>query len=195
MTVHIKKKLPLFYSIIFFAAALIQGCENEPVDLTGKPTGVDPPEEEVDLLVNTWNLTDVQIEDATASLKINGVAFPPQPVTGVGSAYDLQLTFAENGSLTSMGSYSQTISLTLGLQSIDETREIKASEFLGSGTWTRTEIMLTIDNQIQVQEVKIIELTANSLILQLTTTQTDTISGVPVTLTGTITASFSAVVL
>lgn len=183
----------LYISMSFIAIAFVMGCSNEPVDLTGRAGDgtdtIEPPDEDADLLVNTWALTDVQLSDAVAQFKILGSTVT-EDATGEGSAYNLQVTFDKDGSLTSMGSYVQSISIQQGLGTIDESREIKAEDIFGAGMWSRTETILTLSDGAESQDAEILELTENTLILRIETVQTDTINGIPVTLTGIITASF-----
>ncbi len=183
--------------LMVFGVFVFEGCSNEPVDLNGMPGAVDPPvidpPENEALIINNWDLKDVQLKDATAQFEVAGNKLPPDPVTGMGSEYDLQLKFNEDSTVTSTGSYVQTVTVQFGLQAIDESRPITAADFLGSGTWSLTDTTLTIDNGTEVAAIDILELTEESLILQLETTQSDVINGVPVTLKGTIVATFSPV--
>ena len=187
----------IYFLLSLLAIITVTSCSNEPIDLTGRSDGgdtdtIEAPDEDADLIVNTWELTDVQLSDATAQLQLGNQTIT-QEATGTGSEYDLQVTFDEDGNLTSMGSYVQSISVKLGLQVLDETREIKAEDLLGSGTWSRTETLLTLNEGTESQEIEIVELTENNLILRINTIQTETVEGIPVTLIGTVTASFNAV--
>lgn len=183
---HIKSIIPVFAVLLFMV--LLQACSNEPVDLTGAG-GTDDPTEKTDLIVNNWELKEVKLSDAFAEIEVLGSTIS-RPATGEGSAYDLKLVFNKDGKVSSTGSYIQSIKVDLGVFDLDESQEIKSEDFLGSGTWSRSETVLTLDNGVEVQEIQILELTENSLTLWLTTTQFVTRNNTSIRLTGTLTASF-----
>ncbi|MGB3775187.1 MAG: hypothetical protein WA951_08025, partial [Leeuwenhoekiella sp.] len=123
------------FLLSFLSIFLIVACDNEPIDFTER--AAPDPEPEIDLIVGDWNLNDVTISDATASFNAGGIPVTV-PVTGDGSEYDLQLTFTEENMLNATGSYLQSVSLSLGPQTIDQQQVVQASDLLTIGTWTRT---------------------------------------------------------
>ncbi|HEA29449.1 MAG TPA: hypothetical protein ENH91_05575 [Leeuwenhoekiella sp.] len=171
----------------FLSVFLFLSCDNEPIDFTER--AAPEPIPEADLIVGEWDLTEVLLSDATASFDAGGIPVTA-PVTGSGSNYDLQLIFTEDNAFTATGSYLQNVNLTLGPQTYDEQQEVKASDFLNMGSWSRTATLLTIDNGTEVQEITILELDENTLELQLTITQMQTIQDIPATITGTVTLNF-----
>lgn len=176
------------FTIYLYAFFLVLSCDNEPIDFTERAEPEPTPE--ADLIVGNWDLTEVLLSDATASFNVGGIPVT-EPVTGSGSNYDLQLIFTEDMKVTATGSYLQNVNLTLGPQTYDQQQEIKASDFLNSGTWSRTASQLTIDNGVQEQKITILKLNDTALQLQLTITQTQTIQDIPATIDGTVTLNFS----
>lgn len=172
----------------FLCVFLLLSCDNEPIDFT--EIAEPEPTPEADLIVGNWDLTEVLLSDATASFNASGIPVTA-PVTGSGSNYDLQLIFTEDMKVTATGSYLQNVSLTLGPQTYDQQQEIKASDFLNSGTWSRTSSQLTIDNGVQEQKITILKLDDTALQLELTIMQTQTIQDIPATIDGTLTLNFS----
>lgn len=180
-----KKLNPFLFIVLSFF--LLLSCDNEPIDFTVRAEPEPTPE--LDPIVGNWDLTEVVLSDAVASFSASGIPITA-PVTGSGSNYDLQLVFTEDNKVIATGSYVQSVNLTLGNRPYDQIQEVQATDFLNSGSWSRTASQLTIDNGVQVQEITILKLNETALQLQLTTTQTQTIQDIPVTIEGTVTLSF-----
>ncbi|MGB3775005.1 MAG: hypothetical protein WA951_07075, partial [Leeuwenhoekiella sp.] len=87
--------------------------------------------------------------------------------------------------------YLQSVSLSLGPQTIDQQQVVQASDLLTTGTWTRTTALLTVDNGTETQELNILELDEEVLILQITLTQTQEINEIPAEIMGALTLTFN----
>ena len=174
----------------FFSLLFLFSCDNEPIDFTEstKPE----PLPQADLIVGNWNLTEAILLDATATLDINGNPVVT-PITGSGRDYDLQILFTEDDEVVATGSYLQNINIPLGIQTIDELREIQAIEILNSGTWSRSDVLLTVDNGIETQKMDILELNETNLVLEFSFNQMQTIEEIPATVSGNMKFTFQRI--
>lgn len=176
---------PLFLSL--FSLFFLLSCDNEPIDFT---ESTEPePLPQADLIVGNWNLTEAILLDATATLDINGSPVVT-PITGSGRDYDLQILFTEDDEVVATGSYVQNITISFGLQTLDELQEIQATEVLNSGTWSRSTALLTVDNGIETQQMNILELDETTLVLEFTFTQEQEIQETPAVVAGDIKFTF-----
>ncbi|MEL6811966.1 MAG: lipocalin family protein [Bacteroidota bacterium] len=169
--------------ILFLAVltAAFVGCSDD--DDGGNPVGGAAD------LVGTWNGTGVSYSGTTETTA-NGVTISADFV-GEGYDYNYTVTFSENpNQVTSEGSYSIELTTTSGGQTI--TQNVENISFSEVGEWSISGDQLTVTSATgDPSTATIVELTANSLILNIVDVQTQNAGGTSVTSTTDSTFTFS----
>ncbi|MCZ4319875.1 lipocalin family protein [Aequorivita viscosa] len=139
-------------------------------------------------IIGVWQGTAVDYRGTTTTTAQG------QTITAdyVGEAYDVDytLTFTENpNKVISDGSYSIELTTTVNGQST--TQNVPNLEFLSTGDWSinGSTLSITVDNV--TDDATIIELTNNSLILNVVESQTTTEQGITIVSTTDVTLSFT----
>lgn len=118
-------------------------------------------------LVGTWNLTE-EGQEGTVSTTFSGIPVNGT-ITSTGKDLNTLLTFTENpNNITAAGSYTDVIKFSVVGQSLAE-QEIKIpiSDFINQGSWSLDQGILTITQNNVQQDVRIVELTSSSLIIEI----------------------------
>lgn len=176
------------FLVVAFAIFSLLSCDNEPLDMSLRD---DIPEPATDQIIGSWDLTDVILENATATYEIAGDSITKE-VSGTSTDYNMVLSFYEDQTADFTGSYLQTFNLNLGLSNSASTIDINGEDFFTSGSaWTRTNAVLTIIDGNFSREAQILELTDSVLELQFRVEQTQEIGEIPARLDADYTLSFS----
>jgi len=141
-------------------------------------------------IVGHWNGTAININGTT---QVTLPGFPiPVPVSIVGEGYDLNFTYTltENpNEAVSEGSYSIEITASAVGRLFTENQENIEVDF--SGPWNQDNDLLTMTVNGQEVTATILELTATTLILELSTEQKITYEGEDININAITTITFS----
>jgi Lipocalin-like domain len=133
-------------------------------------------------LSGTWKLTAISSEGTTSTTG------PGTAISGTfkttGKDYKAQVTFKNDGTFVSSGTYTAVATTTIGGQTF--TQEQPIQDFLGNGTWKRAGNKLTVTVNGVTTEATIAEETDKKLRIAGTFDRSTTASGLTVVQKGTI---------
>jgi hypothetical protein len=148
-------KFSLLALVLFFAA-----CKK------------DPTTDNNNSLVGTWNLTEETCNDGVTTTSGGGQSFTGT-FTSVGKDYATTVTFNSDGTFTSGGSYTATVTTNF-LGQID-VRDSSVSNFAGSGKWKLNGTTLTVtDANGTTSTAEVLENTAHKFRYKIHISVSDT---------------------
>ena len=118
-------------------------------------------------LVGTWSLIE-EGQQGSISTTLSGIPVSGT-ITSVGKDLNTQMTFTENSNnFTATGSYTDVINFSVVGQSLAQQEvTIPISDFINQGSWSLDQGILTITQNNVQKEVRISELTASSLKIEI----------------------------
>lgn len=140
--------------------------------------------EPVDNFVGTWNISSVSCDDGTISL--DGGASTAGTFTQFGKDIAYQIDFLEDGTFISTGDI--TFDVTLFFLGNEIKRDEERNDWLGSGTWIRSEgsLVTDTDNDQDVTSSEIIAEEVNKIELKSVIVEQLTLLGFETTNTCTL---------
>jgi len=118
-------------------------------------------------LVGTWKLTE-ESQKGTISTTFNNIPVNGD-ITSTGKNLNTQIIFTENpNNFTANGSYTDVIKFSIVGQSMAQQEvTIPISDFINQGSWSLNQGILTTTQNNEQLDVRIVELTSNSLIIEI----------------------------
>jgi Lipocalin-like domain len=135
-------------------------------------------------VAGTWNLTEASCNDGKTVSTGGGVSLT-STFTSTGKNFAMTVTFNEDGTYTSAGSYTAVLKITSGGQTIEQ--EAAVNEFVGNGTWKIDGNTLTVkDSNGTETSAEILENAAQKFRYKTNVNITDSsLPGYTVSTTGT----------
>ncbi|MEX0275096.1 MAG: hypothetical protein AB3N16_12035 [Flavobacteriaceae bacterium] len=135
-------------------------------------------------ILGTWNLTALEVLDGTTEVTVSGQT-TTGTFTSVGKDFDATLTFTDNPKKVNYeGSYSTTLTYTLLGQSV--TQEVPGENLVANSDWQiEGDTLITTESGVQTKFF-IKELTNSSLKLESVFDRSDTVQGIDINFTGTL---------
>lgn len=172
------KLLTVFSFILFFVS-----CTND--DMASLDTNA-----KVSDLLGTWNLTE-ESQEGVASVILQGLPLTGN-ITSVSKDLNATITFSENPSvLTVTGSYTEIITATFATLTRTEEIPVVLNNELSQGTWSLSQGVISLSGGNEMQDIDIIELTSNTLRIEIPIVRNVILEGNNVGLDTTIKMTFS----
>ncbi len=135
-------------------------------------------------LVGTWNLSEATCNDGATTTTGGGQSFSAT-FTSSGKNFASTVTFKDDGTYTSAGTYTATLVTTILGQTT--TQDVNIPSFAGSGTWSLNGTTLTVtDSQGTSSAAEVLENTDQKFRYKLSINEIDTSTpGYTVTQKGT----------
>lgn len=170
-------------SFIAIFVILFVSCMNDestPVDVNA----------EANDLIGSWSLIE-ESQEGKGTATIEGI-----PITGNITSFakdiDAQITITSNpDAISASGGYTEVITGTFATISRTDEVSISLNDEISQGSWTLNNGILTLTGGGKMEDVKIIELTATTLKVEIDVVRDVLIDGVNVAIDTTIKMTFS----